>query len=109
MQKIERKHLTLRTRLKRVTRTTLCFARAWVMHDRIIGLDMTQVEFGCAVGKGATPKVEHSRQRDDASFWDTACPRINPRECQYRTPAPRNMSSTFSLLLLFSFAKTVVY
>ena len=41
MQKIERKHLTLRTRLKRLTRTALCFARAWVMHDRIIGLAET--------------------------------------------------------------------
>ena len=49
MQKIERKHLTLRTRLKRLARTTLCFSRSYVMHDLIIGLYMNRVEFGCAV------------------------------------------------------------
>src|SRR5262245_25728926 len=48
MQKIERKHLTLRTRLKRLARKTLCFSRSWVMHDLVIGLYMNYVEFGCA-------------------------------------------------------------
>jgi len=37
MQKIERKHLTLRTRLKRLARKTLCFSRSCVMHDLLIG------------------------------------------------------------------------
>ena len=49
MQKIERKHLTLRTRLKRFARKTLCFSRSRIMHDLLIGLYMNQVEFGCAV------------------------------------------------------------
>jgi insertion element IS1 protein InsB len=49
MQKIERKHLTLRTRLKRLTRTTLCFSRSRVMHDLLIGLCMNRVEFGRAL------------------------------------------------------------
>jgi insertion element IS1 protein InsB len=49
MQKIERKHLTLRTRLKRLARKTLCFTRSRVMHDLLIGLYMNRVEFGCAV------------------------------------------------------------
>jgi insertion element IS1 protein InsB len=49
MQKIERKHLTLRTRLKRLARKTLCFSRARVMHDLLIGLYMNRVEFGRAV------------------------------------------------------------
>ena len=49
MQKIERKHLTLRTCLKRLARKTLCFSRSYVMHDLLIGLYMNQVEFGCAV------------------------------------------------------------
>jgi len=48
-QKIERKHLTLRTRLKRLTRKTLCFSRSCMMHDLIIGLYINGVEFGCAV------------------------------------------------------------
>ena len=47
MQKIERKHLTLRTRLKRLARKTLSFSRSWVMHDLAIGLYMNYVEFGC--------------------------------------------------------------
>ena len=49
VQKIERKHLTLRTRLKRLARKSLCFSRSRVMHDLIIGLSMNRVEFGCAV------------------------------------------------------------
>jgi insertion element IS1 protein InsB len=48
MQKIERKHLTLRTRLKRLARKTLCFSRSYFMHDLVIGLYLNQVEFGCA-------------------------------------------------------------
>ena len=47
MQKIERKHLTLRTRLKRLARKTLCFSRSRVLHDLLIGLYMNRVEFGC--------------------------------------------------------------
>ena len=45
MQKIERKHLTLRTRLKRLARKTLSFSRSRVMHDLLIGLYINQVEF----------------------------------------------------------------
>jgi insertion element IS1 protein InsB len=48
MQKIERKHLTLRTRRKRLARKTLCFSRSYFMHDLVIGLYLNQVEFGCA-------------------------------------------------------------
>ena len=49
MQKIERKHLTLRTRLKRLARRTLCFSRSFLMHDLLIGLYMNHVEFGRAL------------------------------------------------------------
>jgi len=48
MQKIERKHLTLRTRLKRFARKTLGFSRSCLMHDLVLGLYMNHVEFGCA-------------------------------------------------------------
>ena len=48
MQKIERKHLTLRTRLKRLARKSLCFSRSCFMHDLVIGLYMNCVEFDCA-------------------------------------------------------------
>ena len=49
MQKIERKHLTLRTRLKHLARKTLCFSRSFLMHDLLIGLYMNHVEFGRAL------------------------------------------------------------
>src|SRR5262245_16491297 len=45
MQKIERKHLTLRTRLKCLARKTLCFSRSRFLHDLLIGLYMNRVEF----------------------------------------------------------------
>jgi len=46
MQQIERKHLTWRTRLKRLARQTLCFSRSTVMHDAVRGLFMNRSEFG---------------------------------------------------------------
>jgi insertion element IS1 protein InsB len=49
MQKIDRTHLTLRTRLKRLARKTLSCSRSFLMHDLIIGLYMNHVEFGCVV------------------------------------------------------------
>ena len=45
-QQLERKHLTLRTRLKRLARKTPCFSRLCVTHDLLIGLYMNHVEFG---------------------------------------------------------------
>jgi insertion element IS1 protein InsB len=46
LQKIERKHLTLRIRLKRLTRQTLGFSRSIDMHDLVIGLFINRLEFG---------------------------------------------------------------
>src|SRR4029434_3609349 len=37
-QQIERKHLTLRTRLKRLVRKTLCFSKSIELHDIVVGL-----------------------------------------------------------------------
>jgi insertion element IS1 protein InsB len=45
-QKIERKHLTLRTRIKRLTRKTICFSKSIQMHDIVIGLFVNRYEFG---------------------------------------------------------------
>lgn len=48
LQKIERKHLTLRTRIKRLARKTLCFSKTEPMHDIVIGLFINRYEFcGC--------------------------------------------------------------
>ncbi len=48
-QQIERKHLTLRTRIKRLTRKTICFSRSIQMHDIVIGLFVNRYEFGLPV------------------------------------------------------------
>jgi insertion element IS1 protein InsB len=45
-QKIERKHLRLRTRIKRLTRQTICFSKSIQMHDIVIGLFVNRYEFG---------------------------------------------------------------
>ena len=43
--KIERKHLTLRTRIKRLARKTICFSKLEKMHDIVIGLFINRYEF----------------------------------------------------------------
>lgn len=48
-QRIERKHLTLRTRIKRLARKTICFSKSTRMHDIIIGLFVNRYEFGVCV------------------------------------------------------------
>jgi insertion element IS1 protein InsB len=48
-QKIERKRLTLRTRIKRLARKTICFSKTVQMHDIVIGLFVNRYAFGRAV------------------------------------------------------------
>ena len=45
-QKIERKHINLRTRIKRLVRRTICFSKTERMHDLVIGLFINCYEFG---------------------------------------------------------------
>ncbi|PZV05885.1 MAG: transposase, partial [Leptolyngbya sp.] len=47
--KIERKHLTLRTRIKRLARKTICFSKSVLMHDVVIGLFINRYEFGLSI------------------------------------------------------------
>jgi insertion element IS1 protein InsB len=47
-QQLERKHLTLRTRIKRLVRKTICFSKTIEMHDTVIGLFINRYEFGRA-------------------------------------------------------------
>lgn len=44
-QKLERKHLGLRTRIKRLARKTICFSKSIQMHDIVIGLFINRSEF----------------------------------------------------------------
>jgi insertion element IS1 protein InsB len=48
LPKIERNHLTVRTRLQRLARQALCFSRSIMMHDAVIGVFMNRYEFGIA-------------------------------------------------------------
>jgi insertion element IS1 protein InsB len=48
-QQIERQHLTLRTRIKRLARKTICFSKSIQLHDIVIGLFVNRYEFGIAV------------------------------------------------------------
>jgi insertion element IS1 protein InsB len=48
-QKIERKHLTFRTRLKRLMRKTICFSKSVRLHDIVIGLFVNRYEFGMLI------------------------------------------------------------
>lgn len=48
-QKIERKHLRLRTRIKRLTRKTICFSKCELMHDLVIGMFINRYEFGLPI------------------------------------------------------------
>jgi insertion element IS1 protein InsB len=48
-QKIERKHLTLRARIKRLVRKTICFSKSTQMHDIVIGLFVNRYAFGRSV------------------------------------------------------------
>ena len=45
-QKIESKHVNLRTRIKRLVRRTLCFSKTERMHDLVIGLFINRYELG---------------------------------------------------------------
>jgi len=50
-QRIERKNLTLRTRIKRLCRKTICYSKCQIMHDIVIGLVINILEFGVGVGR----------------------------------------------------------
>jgi insertion element IS1 protein InsB len=60
-QKIARKHLTLRTRIKRLVRKTICFSKATQMHDIVLGLFVNRYAFGRAVEKWPSPLLKHYR------------------------------------------------
>jgi insertion element IS1 protein InsB len=48
-QQLARQHLTLRTRLKRLVRKTICFSKSIALHDIVIGLFINRYEFGLPV------------------------------------------------------------
>lgn len=48
-QKVENKHLNLRTQIKRLARKTICFSKTIFMHDLVIGLFINRYEFGLSI------------------------------------------------------------
>ena len=48
-QKIESKHINLRTRIKRLVHRTICFSKTEYMHDPVIGLFIIRYECGRAL------------------------------------------------------------
>ena len=48
-KKEARKHLTLRTRIKRLVRKTICFSKTIQMHDIVLGLFVNRYAFGLVV------------------------------------------------------------
>ena len=48
-QRIERKHLQLRSRIKCLARKTICFSKSEEMHDLVIGLFLNCNEFGLLI------------------------------------------------------------
>ncbi|WP_309224461.1 IS1 family transposase [Halomicronema sp. CCY15110] len=48
-QRIERKHLTLRARIKRLARKTIGFSKSVLLHDTAIGMFINRYEFGRAI------------------------------------------------------------
>ena len=48
-QQIERKPLTLRTRIKRLARKPICFSKSVFLHDTVIGLCVNRYEFGTPI------------------------------------------------------------
>ena len=49
MQRIESKHITLRTRIKRLVRRTIYFSKTEHMHDLVVGLFINRYEFGVSI------------------------------------------------------------
>ena len=48
-QRIERKNLNFRTRIKRLCRKTICYSKSVIMHDIVIGLVINILEFGLCI------------------------------------------------------------
>lgn len=48
-QKIESKHVNLRTRIKRLVRRTICFSKTTTMNDLVVGLFINRYEFRVAI------------------------------------------------------------
>ena len=48
-QRIESKHINMRTRIKRLVRRTICFSKTERIHDVVIGLFINRYEFGRSI------------------------------------------------------------
>jgi IS1 family transposase len=69
MQRIESKHITLRTRIKRLVRRTICFSKTERMHDLVIGLFVNRYEFE----RGISREIHNSETPSKDARLPSAC------------------------------------
>jgi insertion element IS1 protein InsB len=67
-QHIERKHLTWRTRIKRLVRKPIGFSNSIEMHDSIIGLFVNRYEFGTCL-EPWDPDLKHYHREFNMFLW----------------------------------------
>ena len=67
-QQLERKHLTLRTRIKRLVRKTLCFSKSTCMPDLVIGLFITALSSKGRYSTDEIPISNTTEQRNSFQF-----------------------------------------
>jgi IS1 family transposase len=53
-QKIERKHLTFRTQIKRLARKTICFSKSIVMHDVVVDYSLIALSLVVTLNSNST-------------------------------------------------------
>ena len=63
-QQIARKHLTLRTGIKRLARKTICFSKSLELHDIVIGLFVNRYELGLPVWSHEIQMYNTTRKRN---------------------------------------------
>jgi insertion element IS1 protein InsB len=71
-QKIERKHLPLRTRIKRLARKTICFSPSIMRHDIVRGLFMNRDEFALPVSNPCQQIRDTTGSRVDTFMMSVA-------------------------------------
>jgi insertion element IS1 protein InsB len=78
----ERKHLTLRIRIKRLVRKTICFSRSVHMHDIVLRLFSNRFDFGVAVSTRVINCIGTSRVSADTDVVEVhVCLRVTNSGC----------------------------
>jgi insertion element IS1 protein InsB len=79
-QKIESKHINLRTRIKRLVRRTICFSQTTVMHDLVVGLFINRYEFGRLISWESTALKHLPNDNNGSNQAKQASGNLTPRD-----------------------------